>query len=249
MRDRSFRDVREAHQPVAPTHDRRHDGAPIQGEGSERLRPAREEVRNLPRPVAGHGDERGPSPISTPHGAAAGQPVVYQLRHRRAAILLHRDARTAQPRSPFEARDRAAQDAHRPEPGGSGAPYRSRARPQVQGRSQRRLRRGSSGVRGREPEGVGHRQPAHDAPGRAGQGAAGSRCDAVAATARTVARVVEGGAAAGVALSRPEPDQSDHPPPDQPRRHRRKGPGRHLQARVASRSEATSSAARTARTS
>ena len=32
MRDRSFRDARQAHQPVAPAHDRRHDGAPVQGE-------------------------------------------------------------------------------------------------------------------------------------------------------------------------------------------------------------------------
>ena len=38
-----------------------------------------------------------PSPISTLHGAAAGQPVVDQLRHRSAAVLLHRDARTARP--------------------------------------------------------------------------------------------------------------------------------------------------------
>ena len=27
MGDRSFRDVRQAHQPAAPAHDRRHDGA------------------------------------------------------------------------------------------------------------------------------------------------------------------------------------------------------------------------------
>src|SRR5271170_6199790 len=65
------------------------------------------------------------------------------------------------------------------------------------------LRRGPAGVRGREPEGVRYRQPAHDASGRAGQGAAGSIRDALAATARTVARLVVGGAAAGLALSRP----------------------------------------------
>src|SRR5271166_1501302 len=55
-RDRSFRDVRQtqAHQLVAPAHDRRHDGAPFQGEGAEGLRPAREDLHGLPRPVAGH---------------------------------------------------------------------------------------------------------------------------------------------------------------------------------------------------
>ena len=56
--------------------------------------------------------------------------------------------------------------------------------------------------------------------GRAGEGAAGSLCDALAATARTVARLVAGGAASGLALSRPEPDQPDDPPSAQPRRHR-----------------------------
>ena len=44
-----------------------------------------------------------------------------------------------------------------------------------------------------------------------GQRAAGSLCDALAATARTVARLVAGGAASGLALSRPEPDQPDDP--------------------------------------
>ena len=91
----------------------------------------------------------------------------------------------------------------------------------VQGRAQRRLRRGPARVRGREPEGVRYRQPAHDASGRAGQGAAGSLRDALAATARTVARLVVGGAAAVLALSRPESDQSNDPPSAQPRRHRR----------------------------
>ena len=60
MRDRSFRDVRQAHQPAAPAHDRRHDGASVQGEGAERLRPARQNLRGLTRPFAGlHGHERG----------------------------------------------------------------------------------------------------------------------------------------------------------------------------------------------
>ena len=64
------------------------------------------------------------------------------------------DARTARPRSPSDDREQAAQGAGRAEPGGGGASARSRARPEVQGRAQRRLRRGSARVRGREPEGV-----------------------------------------------------------------------------------------------
>src|ERR1700752_422532 len=46
---------------------------------------------------------------------------------------------------------------------GGGAAARSRAGPQIQSRAQRRLRRGPAGVRGRELEGVRHRQRAHDA--------------------------------------------------------------------------------------
>ena len=55
----------------------------------------------------------------------------------------------------------------------------------------------------------------------------------VAATPRTPARLVAGGATSGLALPRPEPDQSDHSPSAQPHRHRRQKPGRNLQARLA----------------
>ena len=116
------------------------------------------------------------------------------------ALLFHRDARTARPRSSSDDREQAAPSAGRAEPGGGGAPARSRARPEVQGRASRRLRRPAR-LRGREPEGIRHRQPAHDASGRAGQRAAGSLCDALAATARTVARLAVGVAAAGLAVS------------------------------------------------
>jgi Phage integrase, N-terminal SAM-like domain len=102
------------------------------------------------------------------------------------------------------------------------------AAPQIQSRAQRRLRRGPAGVRGREPEGVRHRQQAHDAQGRAGQGAAGSLCDALAATAGALARLVAGVATSSLAVSWPEPDQPDGAPSAQPRRPRRQGFGRHL---------------------
>ena len=178
-------------------------------------------LRGLPRPIAGHGDERGPSSLSGAFGPAADRRADHQRRHRRAAVLLQRDARTARPRSPSHDRAQAAQSAGRAEPGGGGASSRSRAGPEVQGRAQRRLRRGPAGVRGRRAEGLRHRQPAHDPAGRAGQGAAGPLRDAVAATARAAARMVAGGAAAGLAVSGPEPDQSDDRAPAQPRRARR----------------------------
>src|SRR5208283_5291243 len=211
--------------------DRRHHGAPVQRRHEEGLSSQWYEVRSLPRPVAGYGDERGSSSLSTAYGAAAGQPRNDQRRHHRAAVLFHRDARKARSRSPSADRDRAAQGAGGPEPGGGGASPPGRAEPQVQGRAQRRLRRRPPGVRSREPEGVRHRQWAHDAQGRAGQGTAGSRCDAVAQTAPAPARMVEGGAAAGLAVSRPELDQSGDRAAAQPRRHRRQRPGWNLQAR------------------
>ncbi len=65
-----------------------------------------------------------------------------------------------------------------------------RAQPQVQGRALRRLRRRPAGVRGREPQGIRYRRAAHDASGRARQGAARPLRDAFAATARVVARMV-----------------------------------------------------------
>src|SRR5579863_2308280 len=50
---------------------------------------------------------------------------VDQRRHRRAAVFLHGDARTARPRPPSEDRERAAQGPGRAEPGGGGAAPRT----------------------------------------------------------------------------------------------------------------------------
>ncbi len=66
--DRDQRDSRSASSP-----DRRHDGAPVHRRHPEGLRSAREDLRGLPRSVAGHGDEGGPSPLSTEYGAATDQ--------------------------------------------------------------------------------------------------------------------------------------------------------------------------------
>ena len=55
---------------------------------------------------------------------------VDQRRHRRAAVLFHRDARTARPCPPSDDREQTAQGAGRAEPGRGSAPARSRARPQ-----------------------------------------------------------------------------------------------------------------------
>src|ERR1700691_2839390 len=92
--------------PISP-HDRRHGGAPVQGEGAEGLRPARQDLCGLPRPIARYGDEGGPSPLSVASGAAADQPGFDQRRRHRASVLLHRDARTDRPRSSSDDREQA----------------------------------------------------------------------------------------------------------------------------------------------
>src|SRR3984893_15784138 len=46
---------REAHQPAAPAHDRRHDGAQLRREDAQRLYPARQYIYSLSRPRAGYG--------------------------------------------------------------------------------------------------------------------------------------------------------------------------------------------------
>ena len=114
------------------------DMTAVQGEVSEGLRPAREDLLGVPRPFSGYGDERGPSPLSTAHGPATDRRADHQFRHRRVAVLLHRDARTARPRSSSAARERAAKGAGRAESGGGGASPPGRAGPQVQGRASSR---------------------------------------------------------------------------------------------------------------
>ena len=72
--------------PISPLRQRMIDdmtARQIQGEGAERLRPARQDLRGLTRPFAGHGHERGSSPISIAFGQAADQPRVHQRRDRR----------------------------------------------------------------------------------------------------------------------------------------------------------------------
>src|SRR5271169_347885 len=148
-----------------------------------------------------------------------------QLRDCRAAVLLQGDARTSRLGSASDLRAGAAQGADRVEPRGSGTPPRGRARRQIQGGTWRRLWRRLARVRGCRVEGVGYRQPAHDASGRTRQGAQGSICDAVAATARTPARLVANSTSPGLVVSWPKPDQPHDGPPAQSRLSRRSPDG------------------------
>ena len=98
-------------QPISPLRQRMIDDMTARRftEDTQRTTLECENVCGVSRPVARYGDEGGPSPLSTAYGAAADQPRVDQRRHRRAAVFLHRDARTARPRSPSDDREQAAQ--------------------------------------------------------------------------------------------------------------------------------------------
>jgi len=71
------------------------------------------------------------------------------------------------------------------------------------GSAQCRLRCRAAGFRGRFAQGIRYRLPTHDAARRAGQGPQGSPRHAVPGAARTAARLVSPGAAAGLSLSKP----------------------------------------------
>ena len=181
MRDRSLRDARQAHQPAALAHDRRHDGAPIQGEGAERLRPARRgSLRGLSRLVRRtrprarifcryqlHLAKQQISPGSI-NAAIAALRFFFTVTCSNGSPDLVRPL-TMTVNKPRKAPGRA-------ERGGSGASPRSRAGPQVQ------VPRSASptAAQSLRVSEVAHlkvsdiEQPAHDAAGRAGQEGSGT---------------------------------------------------------------------------
>ena len=74
---------------------------------------------------------------------------------------------------------------------------------EVQSCIKRRIRRRTAGLRGGSAQGMRRRFQAHAAQDRAGQGAQGSLCDALARAARTLTRLVSHCAADGVVVSGP----------------------------------------------
>ena len=94
------------------------------------------------------------------------------------------------------------QAAGRSQPGGGGAAARCRAGAQVQGGAERGLRRGPARRRGDLAQDRRHRQQAHGHSRRARQRPQRPLRDAVSASARTAACLVEDRATAGLAVSR-----------------------------------------------
>ena len=119
-----------------------------------------------------------------------------------AAVLFQGHAQALRHHRAHAVHPRAAQAAGGAQPGGGGAAARCRAGAQVQGGAERGLWGGPARRRGDLAQGRRHRQQAHGHSRRARQRPQRPQRHAVAASARTAARLVEGGAAAGLAVSR-----------------------------------------------
>src|SRR5665647_1910546 len=143
----------------------------------------------------------------------------------RTAVFLPCDAWPGRYREPSAVRPPAPQASRRSEPGGGLAFPGGGAGAQVQGGVQRGLWRWLARVRGDVAQAHGHRQQAHGHPCGAGQGPQGSLRDAVATTARTVARLVARGAAGGLAVSGSRSRATAHDTPAQSRLPRRGSDG------------------------
>ncbi len=164
----------------------------LRREDAKRLHPPRQELHNVPRPLAGHGDGGGSAPLPGASEREQRRAAADHERARSRRCASSSRSRSAGPRwraiSPScasRASCRVVLSRRRWAPAGGGA-----RRPQVQGGAQRRLRRRPARVRGRQPEGQRHRQQAHAAPRRAGQGPEGSQRHALAAAAGAAAGLV-----------------------------------------------------------
>src|SRR5438093_4326888 len=108
-----------------------------------------------------------------------------------AALLLHCDARSGKRGAAPYVGARAAQDAVGLESRRDCTPAGGGTRTEVQGRTERGLRRRTAGLRGGGTQGVRRRLQANAAADRTGQGAEGSLCDALASAARSPAPLAD----------------------------------------------------------
>ena len=121
------------------------------------------------------------------------------------AVFLPCDARSLRYHEPSAVRPPTPEAAYRSEPRGGLTVPGGGAEAQVQGGVERGVRCRAACVRGDVAQGHRHRQQAHGDPCGARQGPQRPLRDAVAATARTVARLVAGGTPARLAVSRARP--------------------------------------------
>src|SRR6266481_6075005 len=122
---------REAHQPAAPTHARRHEHAPVRARYATRVYPGCQEARELSRPFPSPRDPRRAARVP----AASDRDQFATTEHQRdrdgAPVLLQGDARPAGDDAPSRVRLRAAQAAARALARRGAAPAGGRTRAQA----------------------------------------------------------------------------------------------------------------------
>ena len=233
MRDRSFRYVQQAYQSAAPAYDRRHDRAPGQGEGAERLRPARQDFRGLP----GRSPDTATSEdlrrfqvhlakqqigVATINAAIAALRFFFNVTLERPDLVRHLTTVNQPRRAPVVLSQEEVARLLEAAPGlkykaalsvayGAGLRVSEVANLKVSDIDSQRMTL-------RVEQGKGQRD---------------RYVMLFAATARTVARMVARGAAAGMVVSGPEPGQPDVGPSTRARRPRRGAGGGDRQARLA----------------
>jgi hypothetical protein len=145
---------REAHQPAAPTHARRHEHAQVRARYATRVYPCRQEARDLPRPFSRHRD--GGRAVRVPAASDRDQYATTERQRDRdrAPVLLQGDTRPAGDDTTSRVRLRAAQAAARAPARGGVAPAGGRTRAEAQGGAQRCLRRWPARHGGRRTEGL-----------------------------------------------------------------------------------------------
>ncbi len=162
-----------------------------------RLHPRRAPVRRFPRPLARHRHGRGSAALPAASGRSRHLADHAQRHDHRAEVLLRRHARPQRVDGEDAAGARAAHAAGGVEPRGGRAPDRRAPEPEAPDGAVGRLRRRAARQRGGRAEGRRHRQPAHDAARRAGQGPQGPLRHALAGAARAAARLVARGPCPG----------------------------------------------------
>ena len=182
---------------VAATHDRRHADAQAVGEDAESLPALGAVVCRLCRALARHRHGRGSARLPVALGGSRYLAGVAQYRDHRPEVLLRGHARSGRVDGEDATGAGTADAAGGVESGGGRAPDRSGAQPEGPDGAVGGLRHRPPRERGGGAEGHRHRQSAHDAARRAGQGAQGSLRHAAAPAARTAAHLVAGRPGAG----------------------------------------------------
>ena len=211
------------HHAAASTHARGHAPAQARAQDADLLRACRTQAGRVSRPFARHRHGRGSAALPV----ASGRPGHFADHAQRNAhgieVLLRRHAGSRGVDGQDEFGARAADAAGGAQSRGGRTPDRRGHQPQAPDGVDGGLRRRTARRRGHRAEGRRHRQPAHDAARRTGQGPQGPLRHALAVAAGASSRVVARRACPGqdlpqgLAVPRARSDGSVDRPATQPR--------------------------------